>query len=122
MDPVKKNYALLPDVLGIALCSLGLLLGFSLLSFSSEDNALYPHGGYQIQNWIGPGGALISNAFYTLFGFLAWCFPVVLLVGGVACFWRQFEWRRAEPITGAILLFCSASILLQQLSIGYFAV
>lgn len=120
MDPVKKNYALLPDVLGIALCSLGLLLGFSLLSFSTADNALYPHGGHEIQNWIGPGGALISNAAYTLFGLLAWFFPVLFVGAGLSCFWRKFEWRQAEPMTGAILLLCSLSILLQELSAGHF--
>src|SRR3989338_5794599 len=122
MDSVKKNYALLPDVLGIALCALGLLLAFSLISFSSEDNALYPVGAYQIENWIGPGGALLSNIFYTLFGFLAWCFPMLFLGAGLACFWRKFEWGCGEPIAGAILLFCSASITLEHLSIGYFIV
>ncbi|MEI6791541.1 MAG: DNA translocase FtsK 4TM domain-containing protein, partial [Myxococcaceae bacterium] len=122
MDSAKKNYALLPDVLGIALCALGLLLGFSLLSYSSADNALYPHGGYEIQNWIGPGGALIANATYTLFGFLAWVFPVLLAVAGLACFWRKFEWHKTEPVLGSILLFCSVAILLAQLGMGSFAV
>ena len=83
MDSMKKNYALLPDVLGVAFCAAGILLAFSLLSFSSADNALHPHGGYQIQNWIGPGGALIANATYTLFGFLAWSFPVLFFIAGL---------------------------------------
>ncbi|MEI6806517.1 MAG: DNA translocase FtsK 4TM domain-containing protein [Myxococcaceae bacterium] len=119
---MKKNYALLPDVLGVAFCSVSILLTFSLLSFSSADNALYPHGGYQVQNWIGAGGALISNAMYTLFGFLAWALPVLFFMAGLASFWRRFDWRDPEKITGGSLLFIAAAILLEQLSIGSFGI
>ncbi|MES2503753.1 MAG: DNA translocase FtsK 4TM domain-containing protein [Myxococcota bacterium] len=122
MDSVKKNYAILPDVLGIAFCALGVLVGFSLLSFSSADNGIYAYGSYRIQNWIGPGGALIANLFYTLFGFLAIALPFLFFAAGMASFWRRPIWHKPTKIIGSVLLVVAASIILEEVSTGTFGV
>lgn len=122
MDSPKKNYAILPDVLGVAFSAFGLLLLFSLASFDSNDNALHPHGGYQIQNWIGPGGAMLSNLVYTLFGFLAWIFPVLFFALGLASFWRRISLKQPVKITGAVVLVLALSIIFNAIGQGFWAI
>ena len=114
MESVKKNYAVLPDVLGISLCASGALLAFALLSFTAADNSVYAHGDYQIQNWVGPGGALIANFFYTCFGFLALGIPVLLITLGVFSFYRRLDFWPATRMAGLLVLMLGMSILLEE--------
>lgn len=119
--PMKKNYAILPDVLGITLCVFGVLIAFSLLTFAVSDNALHSHGSYQVQNWIGPGGALLANFAYTSLGFLAWGLPICFIYLGLASFWRNLEFRAPQKLFALVLIFLALSSILEELSIGRFA-
>ena len=84
-----RGDSILPDVCGIVLFALTFISLFALLSYSSLDLSVYAEGESKVQNWIGPGGALIADVFLTFFGLQAFLFPFLFLYLAIFCFWRR---------------------------------
>lgn len=66
----------------ILLSSLAIYLLISLLTYSKNDPSWSYTGVSQIQNAAGRTGALFSDLFFSLFGFMAYFFPLALLLSG----------------------------------------
>ncbi len=114
-----RGNSILPDVCGIVLFALTLISLFSLLSYSSLDLSLHAEGESKVQNWIGPGGALLADVFLTFFGLQAFLFPFLFLYLGIFCFWRRRFFQSQLHIYGLLILFLSTSVLFEQLSSGH---
>ena len=111
-----RGDSILPDVCGIVLFALTFISLFSLLSYSSLDLSVYAEGESKVQNWIGPGGALIADVFLTFFGLQAFLFPFLFLYLAIFCFWRRRFFQSQLHIYGLLAMFLSSSILLEELS------
>jgi DNA segregation ATPase FtsK/SpoIIIE, S-DNA-T family len=98
----------LNEMIGFVGLSLAVLLTLSLLSYSPRDasfNVSAPSGLLPARNWIGPVGAHLADAFFQLFGYAAFLFPIGMFV--VAMRWFRSQTLEA-PITkvvgGAVLV------------------
>jgi DNA segregation ATPase FtsK/SpoIIIE, S-DNA-T family len=110
-----KGNSILPDVCGVVLFSLTFISLFALLSFSSLDLSVHAEGESKVQNWIGPGGALLADVFLTFFGLQAFLFPFLFLYLGIFCFWRRRFVQSQLHVYGLLAMFLSSSILLEEL-------
>jgi S-DNA-T family DNA segregation ATPase FtsK/SpoIIIE len=117
-SPKKSSPSILPDVCGILLVAFTFIVLFSLLSYTPLDNSLQVHGEKITQNWIGPGGALFADVLFTVFGVLAFVLPLLAMAWGIACFWRRRFLKSTLRVSGAIVGFLSASILLEEITMG----
>ncbi len=103
-------------MIGFVGLSLAVLLTLSLLSYSPHDasfNVSAPSAGSMpVRNWIGPVGAHLSDAFFQVFGYAAFLFPIGMFV--VAMRWFRSHTLEA-PVTklvgGAVLVASFASEL-----------
>jgi S-DNA-T family DNA segregation ATPase FtsK/SpoIIIE len=103
-------------MIGFVGLSLAVLLTLSLLSYSPHDasfNVSAPSAGsIPVRNWIGPVGAHLSDAFFQVFGYAAFLFPIGMFV--VAMRWFRSHTLEA-PVTklvgGAVLVASFASEL-----------
>jgi DNA segregation ATPase FtsK/SpoIIIE, S-DNA-T family len=106
----------LNEMIGFVGLSLAVLLTLSLLSYSPHDasfNVSAPAAGSMpVRNWIGPVGAHLADAFFQLFGYAAFLFPIGMFV--VAMRWFRSHTLEA-PITklvgGTMLIAAFASEL-----------
>ncbi len=106
----------LNEMIGFVGLSLAVLLTLSLLSYSPLDasfNVSAPSAGSMpVRNWIGPVGAHLSDAFFQVFGYAAFLFPIGMFV--VAMRWFRSHTLEA-PVTklvgGAVLVASFASEL-----------
>src|SRR5688572_1191604 len=74
----------------IIFAAVGLLLLFSLLSFSPSDQWLDVHSDNPtFRNWIGPGGAMVSGMLLGYFGFWGVVFPFVFFGFFVTTMWPE---------------------------------
>src|ERR1700677_4718553 len=90
-------------MVGFVGLSLAILLALSLLSYSPHDasfNVSAPSpGGAPARNWIGPVGAHMADAFFQIFGYAAFLFPIGMFV--VAMRWFRSQTLEA-PITKVV--------------------
>ena len=102
----------IPEIVGILLIALAILMLLSLVSHSPDDppNASYP--AVEVSNWAGRTGAYLSYGLFFLVGYGA--YPLVLLVLGWG--WNRLRHagvRGALIRTGAVLMglimYCGAS-------------
>ncbi len=105
----------LNEMIGFVGLSMAVLLTLSLLSYSPHDasfNVSSPSGSMPVRNWIGPVGAHMADAFFQVFGYAAFLFPIGMFV--VAMRWFRSHTLEA-PITklvgGAMLIMAFASEL-----------
>ena len=92
------------EVTGVVVFALGLLLLFSLVSYSSRDTAAGHTG--PVGNWIGPGGAILADFSTLLLGLCADLLPFVMFGIAVACF-RPLEQPRRPVLRGSAALIAS---------------
>jgi DNA segregation ATPase FtsK/SpoIIIE, S-DNA-T family len=103
-------------MIGFIGLSSAVLLTLSLLSYSPHDasfNVSAPTAGSMpVRNWIGPVGAHLADAFFQVFGYAAFLFPIGMFV--VAMRWFRSQLLEA-PITklvgGTVLVAAFASEL-----------
>jgi S-DNA-T family DNA segregation ATPase FtsK/SpoIIIE len=107
----------LNEMIGFVGLSLAVLITLSLLSYSPHDasfnvSAGAGSGSLPARNWIGPVGAHMADAFFQIFGYAAFLFPIGMFV--VAMRWFRSQTLEA-PITkvvgGTVLIASFASEL-----------
>ena len=87
-------------LIGWLLLCLYLLL--ALFSYSPNDPSWSSTGNHQaIQNTVGPTGALVADVFFTLFGYLAYLFPLMIAYRVARVFLQR---NQLLPFDG--LMFC----------------
>lgn len=94
------------EILGIIMVAVALLLAASLFSYDRNDlasNRVPPNA--EAHNWIGPIGANLAAALFTISGAAAFLVPVFLLIFGLACFFETLAYLRKRWLW-ALLLFC----------------
>ncbi len=73
------------EIIGLVLACAAFLLLIALFSFDRNDLAVNRvPANSQVNNWIGPVGARLSNAFFFSFGITAYLWPVLLIGAGIA--------------------------------------
>jgi len=105
----------LSELMGLLTAVAGLLTLLSLASFQPIDPSLNTAvaSGTQPHNWIGPAGALVADALFQIFGWVAYLIPMTLLVMGTRWLMvRPFgaPWTKA---VGAAILIVSLSALME---------
>src|SRR5437899_952540 len=96
------------DIIGIVLMVLALLLLVSALSYDRFDLAINrnppnspPH------NWIGPLGARMAYASFSLFGISGYMLPILVAFVGLGCFFQSLSYlRRRWPWAVVLILSC----------------
>src|SRR5262249_22829475 len=96
------------EIIGIAMVAVALLLGAARFSYDLNDlasNRVPPNA--QAHNWIGPIGAHLGSALFTISGAGAFLVPVFLAIFGAACFSETLAFlRRRWPWAIVLLLTC----------------
>jgi len=111
----KSGYPLAYDIGGIILIAFSAILILSLVSYSSLDNAYQGvQGPSNVNNWIGPGGALIAYVSLTVFGLLAFAMPIVLFMFGMSTLWRRGFWNSPLRWFGGFLVALSTGVVLES--------
>jgi len=109
------------EILGLIIIGIGVLLGFSILSYSGSDNSLLQEislgnmfdrkegPALRIENWVGPLGASLSKFFvYNAFGYWSIAIPILLLVYG----WTVFRLKDISVLTwNAVYSLCMMVLL-----------
>lgn len=113
----SRRHSIVYEMWGIVLFAAALLILLALMSYSTMDNSLHVHGQSIIKNWVGPGGAVIADLLYTLFGLFAYFVPFICGVAGVFCFLAKPVGMPALRVTGALLLVIGATILLDTVTV-----
>ncbi len=113
VEDKSSSSSIIPDLWGIALLALSLLLVCSLISYSSLDNGINADAPGDVHNWAGPGGAMVADILYTAFGLQALFVPVATGFGGVLCLLHRRREVDAWRATGFACLFFGFAILLQ---------
>lgn len=73
------------DMLGVALCTAGLMLTAALVSYHPDDPSLNSAGTADVlHNLMGRGGAYLSDIFLQCFGLVSMLFPLAMIAAG----WR----------------------------------
>ena len=78
----------LSEITGLALGALALAYALALYSFSPSDPSLNSAGAGPVQNWLGSGGAVVSDIALQSFGLGAWLPGIAVLAWGV-CLLRK---------------------------------
>ena len=112
------EHSIVPDVWGIIFFAFAFIILFSLISYSPHDTQPRLGGEQQVQNWIGPGGALIADVLLTVLGVMAFALPLVFLAWSIACFWRRRFIRSYLQTSGVVLAWLGLSILLTEIAEG----
>ena len=103
----------------ILLAVLCIYLWMALLSFDANDSSFTNSAGQAdvIENYGGRIGALIADLLFSMLGYFAWLFPLVLMLKTVLVFQNRYEsvvwngWLFALRAFGFILLLCSGAAL-----------
>jgi DNA segregation ATPase FtsK/SpoIIIE, S-DNA-T family len=106
----------LNELIGFLCITIAILMALSLLSYSPKDNSLNvsapPPPDHPARNWIGPVGAYLADALFSVFGFAAFLLPAAAIVLG----WRWFRSRAIDSpvatLVGLALLLLSLPTLL----------
>ena len=94
---------------------LGLIILFSLFSFSSQDNAVYKFDSTQTDynNLLGYFGSLISDILLRAFGYSSYFLPIFLLFASFRVVTgRQIEWYSIACFPFCVMLICFFSVVL----------
>ncbi len=107
----KKRAAGLRDSLpleisGVVVFAINVLLLLSLLSYEPGDG----QPGRPVENWIGPGGAVVADLLTITFGAMAFALPVFLMALVAACF-RPIEKPRHAALRTLSGVFASLSLM-----------
>lgn len=118
------------EIIGLIIIGIGVLLGFSILSYSGSDNGLLQEislgnmfdrkegPALRIENWVGPLGASLSKFFvYNAFGYWSAVIPALMLVYG----WTVFRLKDISPLTwNAVYSLCM--MILLSVVVGWYKV
>ena len=111
----------LNEMVGFVGLSIAVLLTLSLLSYSPHDasfNVSAPApGSMPARNWIGPVGAHMSDAFFQVFGYAAFLFPIGMFVVAMRWFRSQLLEAPITKIVGGTMLVMSFASELSLLHI-----
>lgn len=83
----------------ILLCSIAIYLFIALVTYHDEDPA-WSHSGMvgEIQNAAGLTGAWFSDILLSLFGYMAYIFPVALVLGAIFVYQENSESKQSHPL------------------------
>ena len=105
----------LSETIGLGLCALAITYALALFSFSPSDPSLNSAGAGPIINWLGTGGAIVSDIALQSFGLGAWLPGVAVLAWGFCLLRKQaishFWLRIVLSLTALITLSIFASII-----------
>lgn len=93
------------EIIGIIMVAVGLLLVASLFSYDRNDlasNRVPPNA--QAHNWIGPIGAHLASALFTIAGAASFLVPVFLFMFGLAGFFESLAYLRRRWLWALLLL------------------
>jgi S-DNA-T family DNA segregation ATPase FtsK/SpoIIIE len=107
------RHLFLLEGLMIVLVALGLYLLLAITSYSPQDPGWSRTGNGNISNTVGLGGAWLADILLLLFGYLAYLFPLLLLVKAVAIFRDR---RRPIDVDWELLGLRAVGMLLLLLS------
>ncbi|MCW5970565.1 MAG: DNA translocase FtsK [Blastocatellales bacterium] len=94
-SPSRKR---LGEIGGVVLLGLGIVTLLALVSYNQADPSWNSTGPQlKAQNWIGPVGALLADALYQAFGYMALVTPLVVLSLAARCLPNR------KPLNGATL-------------------
>lgn len=99
------------ELFGVMALAFGAILFCSLISYSPEDNGIHNFGRGEISNWIGPGGAILADVAFMLFGVLAYGLAAGLCALGIMNFLSKQIIMTPVRFSGVGLLFVSLAIL-----------
>ncbi len=115
-SPIREHLLIEGKLIAIVAISLYLLL--ALISYSSQDPGWSSTGqGGHIENLVGKSGAWIADVLFLLFGYLAYLFPLILLVNiGLTLRQRDnsdsFSWQLfAVRFIGFLLILAASTML-----------
>jgi len=100
----------------IGMVALAIFVFLALISYSRVDPAwTFTGSGSEVHNLVGIAGAWVSDISFTLFGWIAYCVPFALVLGGYRIFKMgdtQWNWRDSLiGFSGWILFMLGVSIL-----------
>jgi S-DNA-T family DNA segregation ATPase FtsK/SpoIIIE len=102
----------LNELIGFLCITLAILMALSMLSYSPKDASFNvsapPPENHPARNWIGPFGAYLADALFSVFGFAAFLMPAAVLVLG----WR---WFRSRAIDSPVATLIGLGLLLLSL-------
>ncbi|CCQ75427.1 DNA translocase FtsK 4TM domain-containing protein [Magnetospira sp. QH-2] len=100
---------------GLAVCTLAVLLGLALVSFSPADPSLNSAGFGPIGNKLGTSGAVIADLALQGLGIAAWVLVAVPFVWGIRILFKQvtghWELRLALLLSGTLFLAVAVTLL-----------
>ncbi|HMJ90372.1 MAG TPA: DNA translocase FtsK [Candidatus Acidoferrum sp.] len=100
------------DVIGVVLLGFALLLFVAMCSFDPADvSANTTDTNHSTRNWIGPIGAWTAQLLFQGFGVGAFVLPIVMVVGGLGCFFENLAYLKRRWIWSAILVLCCIGLL-----------
>ncbi len=100
----------------IGMVAVAIFVFLALVSYSRIDPAwTYTGSNSEVHNLVGIAGAWVSDISFTLFGWIAYCIPLALVVGGYRIFKRddvEWNWNASLiAVSGWILFMVGISIL-----------
>ena len=100
----------------IGMVALAIFVILALVSYSRVDPAwTFTGSSSEVHNLVGIAGAWVADISFTLFGWIAYCIPIALVVGGYRIFNledAQWTWKNSLiGISGWILFMLGVSIL-----------
>ncbi len=100
------------DVIGVVLLGFALLLFVAMCSFDPADvSANTTNTNHSTHNWIGPIGAWTAQLLFQGFGVGAFVLPIVMVLGGLGCFFQSLAYLKRRWIWSAILVLCCIGLL-----------
>ncbi len=100
------------DVIGVVLLGFALLLFVSMCSFDPSDISSNTTATNESKhNWIGPVGAWMAQLLFQGFGVGAFVLPIVMVVGGLGCFFEGLAYLRRRWVWSVILVLCCIGLL-----------
>ncbi len=107
----------LRELVGIGLLALGILAGLALISYHPTDPSFNTQSAEPVRNWIGPFGAMLSDALFQLLGVTSFVTAGMALVFGGRLLLRRRSPVRWPELAGLAAMVVLAA-LLGQLLVG----
>ncbi len=100
------------EIVGIALAALAVLLFLCLVTASETDPNLNTSTTWnETQNWIGIVGAIVADAFFQVFGLMAYILPILLGVIGIRFLFSKTLYTPPARIIGILLFVLTGASL-----------
>src|SRR5262245_4429517 len=113
---VPTEHRRINEFIGLLLATTAILVGLSLISFNPDDPSFNisrnPHFAAKPTNFIGMFGSYVADAFFQIFGYSSFLFPLFL---GVYAFYWLASWpvrSLGSRVTGLVLMVMTLSTAL----------